>query len=464
MVKSTSGQFSEVFGRDFEGLVFAAIVSRAELLSSLADLMDPRWFSNHLHQHVVEVLLKLYQEYRVFPSRETVQQQLLEEHRRQGWEQETFREVLMELGRGYHRGTQLDETAVVRDKVERFARQQSFSVGILEAARLVQEHKQGRLEAMDEAIRVMRTSMSVGVTQPSFDVCDFLNRPSELFDADVLSSPRFRVPVGIPRIDHHLEGGPGAGEVLLFLGEPNIGKSMALVSVAASAVRAGKRVAYISTEMKPAQFGIRLLANLTQTGMDEVTINSKNYQKEADKFLLAYPGRQCKATYWPPGVATVANIRAWMSILNDRDSFTPEVIVIDYLDELRAGSLFVKKGTDGAHTEDTFSAQGDIMADLIALGVDHTCPIVSATQTNREGFGRDPQTKHTGRSVAKVERADFVVGLCQNTVEASSQEMRYSMLKVRRGVGKNDHIPLTTDFARATIRQRVEQPQEAVVQ
>ncbi|MEI6690388.1 MAG: DNA repair protein RadA [bacterium] len=81
-----------------------------------------------------------------------------------------------------------------------------------------------------------------------------------------------RVPTGIDELDRVLGGGLVAGEVVLMIGEPGIGKSTLLTQLALR-LSQGKKVAYVCGEESPSQVKLRIERLLSNNKQRESKIN-----------------------------------------------------------------------------------------------------------------------------------------------------------------------------------------------
>lgn len=436
------------FDREFEARVFCATIGSQTFLSQFSDIIEADYFTQPNERTIVKVVLNLTRRYKIHPTLVMVLQELRDTGKREQWPAEDMQAIMGLAVQGTRIGEGIGgELAYLQDKVTQFLRLRAVRVATTDLAwRLREADEKGDASVLVGYDKIMSKAFATGPRSPTINVLDYVMDPKSLEQADPLSNPIYRVPIGIPSIDDAIDGGPGAGEVLMFLGPSNVGKSMALVSVAASAVKRGKRVAFISTEMKPAQSAFRIIASLVGYPMRD--LGTLEYRAAAARFLEDYPGRVIRSAYFPPSTATVASVRAWLTSEEARSDFRPEIIILDYLDELKTSGRAA-----GDLDENTFLSQGTITEELIELGVDYMCPVATATQTNRKGYSGTPSLEDTGRSIAKVEKSDFIVAMSQDPEERDNNRMSYTLLKVRRGQHKGRKVPVVIDFSKAQISE-----------
>jgi DNA repair protein RadA/Sms len=93
--------------------------------------------------------------------------------------------------------------------------------------------------------------------------------------ADIETGNEKRMPLGMPEVDRTLGGGLVPGSVVLFGGEPGIGKSTLVLQMCHALSSAGKKVLYASGEESEKQ--IKLRAERLHMGSDECLILSTSH-------------------------------------------------------------------------------------------------------------------------------------------------------------------------------------------
>ena len=192
----------------------------------------------------------------------------------------------------------------------------------------------------------------------------------------------------------------------VILAGTGVGKTLFMTHCAASHLALGKNVLYITMEMAEEKIAERIDANLLNVTVDELQeLPHDAYEKKILKMKNKVKGRLIIKEY-PTSAAGSGHFRHLLQELRLKKSFTPDVIYIDYLNicmstRLKLGSsinsyLYIKA----------------IAEELRGLAVEFKVPIITATQTNREGFASsDPGLENTSESFGLPATADFMFAL-----------------------------------------------------
>ena len=256
-------------------------------------------------------------------------------------------------------------------------------------------------------------------------------------------------------LDSALRGGLGGGQIGVVLGVTGRGKSMLLVNMAVAAAMQGKHVIYISNELQPYEVGVRALACLTKMPISEVEANTGDYQDAVKGLSTALAGT-LHLWYINPG-SPVSAVRSIVSRLQFEINSPPDVIFVDYADEL-APSRTAIKGEGGEYN--SYAAYGDVYSELIAIANDFKCPLWTASQVQRSAYADEiVNMSSVSDSVKKIQKAHVVMSLCQTPAEKETGRMKLWVEKVRNGPDQFA-VELTVDLARCQMRQRGPDPLE----
>lgn len=95
--------------------------------------------------------------------------------------------------------------------------------------------------------------------------------------SDIRLDEEKRIPLSIPEVDRTLGGGIVPGSVILFGGEPGIGKSTLVLQMCHAVAAAGKKVLYVSGEESEKQ--IKMRAERLHMGEDECLVYSSGHME-----------------------------------------------------------------------------------------------------------------------------------------------------------------------------------------
>lgn len=208
------------------------------------------------------------------------------------------------------------------------------------------------------------------------------------------------IPLGIDQFDEALEGGVQPGDLAIVAGPTNLGKSMFLCYLAASAYKANRRVLYMTYELSRLQIGERILMALLEKPKQEL-----NPDTLADELIARRErwGVTKGSVLIEEGMHTVADLR---QRLGDADV---DLVLLDSADDISPRQNY----------PNLYLAQGEVYSDILR-DICHTMhfPVWTSVQLNREAVERAKVSlKHIGDSFKKVQRSTLCVALSQSVEE-----------------------------------------------
>ena len=250
------------------------------------------------------------------------------------------------------------------------------------------------------------------------------------------------IPSGINEIRYYT-GRPDATGVMtgggyyrktltLFVGQPNIGKSLTLCSEAAFAYKNGFNVLYITLELAEDYVWQRLAANICEVDFyDVLRLNGDQVRAKIDASVEKYrqtgarPGqlqvRYMKTTTTPVEIEAVI------------DSFEIahgklDLLVVDYIG-------IMKPATRGRVSESSMYNDGVMKAEQLRdIAIERNFACVSAVQFNRSGYHNvEAGIESVEGSSGYAETADLMISLTANDVLRSMGMFSHYILKSRLG-------------------------------
>lgn len=230
-----------------------------------------------------------------------------------------------------------------------------------------------------------------------FDDCGLLHQH--------MTDTNERFPFDIDELNRLTNGGVIRKTLNVILAPTNVGKSLMLCHLAASYMRQGRNVLYVTLEMSDKTTAQRIVANLLDLDMNSL---SKMPLAEFQSGLAAVRGR-CGELFireFPSLSVTTANVRSLLADLKRSEDFVPDVVMVDYLNLCRAATL------GKSAKADMYQAVGTVAAELHGFATEHDVVVWTATQTNRSGFkSAELSLEHTSESYAINSHADLILGL-----------------------------------------------------
>jgi len=253
-----------------------------------------------------------------------------------------------------------------------------------------------------------------------------------------------KVSSGYNFVDRVLGGGyDKGGNLVVYAGEQNIGKSIYLANDAASFVKMGVNTVVITAEMAAHKFVKRIGSNLLSINISEYSDKAK--QKEYIQRRLETvgdgftPPGQLFIKQMPTSQATVLDIDAYITQLEEEKQIKIGAVVIDYINILA--------NYRNPNSENTYLKIKQIAEDLRAMGQRHDWLIVTATQITRGGYNSsDISMGDIAESAGLSHTADVMYGIIQDDLMRASDEYWLKILKMRDGEGKGTKCKLNINW------------------
>lgn len=257
--------------------------------------------------------------------------------------------------------------------------------------------------------------------------------------AMVAAEERFQpIPTGITGMDKSLGGGWRRRQFCCGIGASGIGKSTFLVNHACAGVHAGFDTLLLTVELDVEAVVERTLRRITQRPVEQML---KEYDESVSWITKWFSQAQARLFVRQArmGRFSVNELEAYLDRMEVLENFIPELIVVDYLDELKPSN------TQG-RLEKRHQHRG-IAQDLVGLAKTRDAAVVTMTQTNREALeAKNVTGKHIGEDYGKIQVSDLVYAICQQQEEYEKNIARIRWLKKRDRGGRGQEIPVWVDY------------------
>lgn len=222
------------------------------------------------------------------------------------------------------------------------------------------------------------------------------------------------------------KGGLSKKTLNVILAGTGVGKSLFMCHVAAAALNQGKNVLYITMEMAEERIAERIDANLLNMSMDELSKVEKDiYETRIGKLIKKTTGKLIIKEY-PTASAHAGHFKALLEELKMKRNFTPDLIVIDYLNICASSRMKHGSGVN------SYTYIKSIAEELRGLGVEYNVPVLSATQTTRGGYDNtDVDLTDTSESFGLPATVDFMFALISTEELENLNQIMVKQLKNR---------------------------------
>lgn len=287
----------------------------------------------------------------------------------------------------------------------------------------------------------------------SFDTnlgLDYFAQLDEHFDE--ISNPEAMIATLYKAIDNVTYGGfPRLGKALcVFMAQSGIGKSLMLSNLAVNFIQQNLNPVIITLEMPEVVYAKRIDAHISEMNINSLQFNvDKAKEKIRDFHKLCADGRLLIKDY-PPSSINCNNIKSYMDRVIS-SGFKPDVLLVDYINLLNTNSNNKNAGM--------YERVGDVSRELRALSYYFGIPVISATQSNREGWDTsDVSMSNVSESAGIVHTVDFLAALWQQEGDREANRLNSTILKNRFGgmVGKTNEFHIDYNSLRLKDMIRTE--------
>ena len=235
-----------------------------------------------------------------------------------------------------------------------------------------------------------------------------------------------KIPFDLEYFNKITQGGLSTKTLNVALAGTGVGKSLFMCHQASSSLSQGHDVLYITLEMSEERIAERIDANLLNIGLNDlVSLPKTMYEKKIDELKKTIKGRLIIKEY-PTAAAGSNHFRTLLNELNLKRNFTPDIIFIDYLNICSSSRI-----RTGQYVN-SYSYIKAIAEELRGLAVEYDVPIMSATQTNRQGFqNTDIGLEDTSESFGLPATADFMFAIISNENLDEAGQILIKQLKNR---------------------------------
>lgn len=306
------------------------------------------------------------------------------------------------------------------DQTETYCQERAIQNAIFEAINIldnkVKDKSKGAIpQLLSEALAV------------SFDTSvghDFLDDASARYD--FYHQKEQKIAFDLDYFNKITRGGIPRKTLNVALAGTGVGKTLFMCHAAAANLAAGYNVLYITMEMAEERIAERIDANLLNSTVDDLKIMTKDvYERKISRIKERYKGKLIIKEY-PTSSAGSANFRHLIQELKLKRKFVPDIIYIDYLNICTSSRM--KMG----NSVNSYTFIKAIAEELRGLAVECNVPIITATQTNRDGFNSsDVDLTNTSESFGLPATADFMFAIISTEELEKLNQLMIKQLKNR---------------------------------
>ena len=303
---------------------------------------------------------------------------------------------------------------------EAFCKKRAVTNAILDSFDIIEGKDQNRTEdaipgMLSDALAVcFDTNVGHDYLEDFQDRFDFYHRVEEKleFDLDIFNKIT--------------KGGLSKKSLNVVLAGTGVGKSLFMCHVGASTLMQGKNVLYISMEMSEEKIAERIDANLLNMTIDELSrVELDIFSNRIEKLVKKTSGKFILKEY-PTASAHSGHFKALLDELKIKRNFTPDLIIIDYLNICTSSRMKHGSGVN------SYTYIKSIAEEIRGLAVEYNVPILTATQTTRGGYqNTDVELTDTSESFGLPATADLMFALIGSEELENLNQIMVKQLKNR---------------------------------
>jgi replicative DNA helicase len=345
----------------------------------------------------------------------------------------------------------VEDLELLAKETEKYFQNRALEEAILECVDIIRDPKAPR-GSIEEKIK---DALSI-----EFDVkigTDFFKDAPERYKEYIAQEEI--IPTDIEKLNELLNGGWRRKAIHCFIGRTNIGKSLVLCHLAASLLRAGKNVLYITGEMSEKMIGKRVDANLLDMDVNELgpTLDKGAFLGGIKEIFKKTQGKLITKEY-PAGVANANHIKNLLNEIKQKRGFVPDVIVLDYL------NLFGSSRLGNNAMANSYSYVKAVAEEMRGLAVLYDLALITASQINRSNANNsDVDMTGTSESFGLPMTCDWMAAIIQTPELFEQLKFIFKNLKSRYNSNINQVVTVGVDYGKMRLVNLGEADQEIPV-
>lgn len=396
--------------------IIRGLLSDEEFVRRASPHLDTSFFQDRSESVVVGEITEFFAKFGTLPTKEILKIQI---GQKTGISEEVFTNSFslidkIEVGE-QNRDWLLEQT-------EKFCKDRSVYNAIIESLKIIEGSDKFR--SPDAIPSILQSALSISFNSAVGH--SYIDDAASRFD--FYTRKEERIPFDISILNKITNGGLPKKTLTCVLGESGGGKSLVMSDWAASNIRRGKNVLYITLELAEERIAERIDANLMSIEVNQIKNLTRDvYMTKIDNISSKSHGKLYIKEY-PPGAAHSGHFRALIEELKVKKNFVPDVIYIDYLG-ICASSRVKMSGS-----MNSYSYLKYVSEELRGLGVEFDVPVVTAGQVNRSGFASsDFDLTSISDSMGIVHTCDLIIGIIRTEELDALSQCMFKQLKNRMG-------------------------------
>jgi replicative DNA helicase len=329
---TTQSKFN--WGEDYQKDILAMLLADRQFLMSTRGLVRPTYFTNKAHKEICRAVFGYWDKFKKQPTKTIILNEMaakLKDDEAKFF----YLGSLNTLYDSFQPGLEHRDYAL--QNIVNFAKLQAVKEAWAKC--LTEIETSGPTDETFDRIKLhWKDAMSVELDQnPGLRYFTQLQeRYAQQGEQEV--DPKDLFTMGFPKLDNALnKGGAQRGELASVMALPGVGKSLFLTRMAVANIYKGKKVLYISCEMRESDIAQRFDAQFADHNIRTLFENQAIVIPRIWNHVQDYKaGEQDRLVikWFPSGTADVNTIRGYHEQLK-MQGFVPDMIVVDYVGEMK---------------------------------------------------------------------------------------------------------------------------------
>ena len=408
------------FDSAFQAKITALTLRDSIFVARTDGLVRPEYLELLTDATLVDMTVKYYVRYKRIPADQTIYGTLIREAVTNKTMKSDLARMCVERIKQLW-AVDISDRDFVVDQVAEFARHQAVLAAMEESVRDLDKRNFPAIE------KKLKAALDVGanVDVEAYDYGKEIDsRTGTRLERAAGRLPPQGITTGYLAIDDQLyHKGWGKRELSVIMGGAKAGKTTALIDFGINAIGKGHNVLYVTLEVGKTIIADRMDANISQRAIMELGAHVHDVREKVKDFMSK---AGCfKIHEWPSGYMTVTELRRLIERYKAQ-GIKFDLVVVDYADLMAP-----EHRTDSA-TENSKS----VYVNLRGLAMQEDVAILTATQTNREGFKATvAKAEHVAEDFNKVRIADLIISINRTDEERTINQARLYFAASRNQAG-----------------------------
>ena len=398
-----------------ETAILNNLVYNDEYTRRVIPFLKPEYFTDHTEKTIYQTLWGYVDKYKASPDIEA----LMIDLQKAPQTEDQYKSIQEYLTKYFATHSKVDDQWLL-DETEKFCKDKAIYNAILDGIHIIDGKSKD--QTADAIPSILSDALAV-----SFDPHvghDYIEQSEERYD--FYHTVEEKIPFDLDFFNKITKGGLPNKTLNVCLAGTGVGKSLFMCHVAAASLMQNKNVLYITLEMAEKKIAERIDANLMNISMEDLhDLPRRMFESRVEKIQKKTEGRLIIKEY-PTASAHCGHFRSLFNELLLKKQFRPDIVFIDYIN-ICASSRF-KYGSN----VNSYTYIKGIAEEMRGLAVELDLPIVSATQTTRQGFtSTDIGLEDTSESFGLPATADLMFALISTEELEGLNQMLVKQLKNR---------------------------------